>query len=887
MANRYWVGGSGTWNSSSTANWSSTSGGAPGASYPTSGDSVFFDQPGSYTVSLILANCADFTISSGAVVTFTGFGTTQIYGSMYLTSDTTWNTTGNLSFRSNSTGKTINTNGCVLGAANLYFDGIGGSWALNNSISTNATTTVTLNNGSLILNNYSIYAGTFVSANSNTRSINFGTGNIVVTTPTSGTSTISMNILTNFSWSGTGGFISNAEVTRTFAVGGSAGGDSNTAINLSITSGSSALSFTSSSWFNNLDFTGNTSTISAQIKCSGSLTLDPSGNYSGLAVTIPASNVNIYPNGNTTLLGLIINCPGGYFSLTGPLSLGVSTTIIGFLNLTSGTLNLNGYDLTTTTFNSSNTNTRSINFGSNNIQIAGASAGGGLTMADATNFSWTGTGKFVFTMSTGKGIAFGSTAGGSVTNAPNISITSGGSLPSFTANSWFNTLDYTGSSTTTNSTSVYVSNLILSGTGTYTGLPVVTVGTGTITSNGKTINSLTVNNTGTTKLMDSLTVGSTGTTLTSGTLDLNGYDLTTGLFRSDNPNSRSIIFGTNNIILNHGTAGTTVLSMADITNFAWTGTGGFTTDMPRTRTFVCGTTAGGSASNAPNLILTSGASVPTISSGGWFNKLDFASSTGNPNITSLNLSSLVLGGGTYTNLTPTMAGTGSIVPNGKVLGTLIINSTGTVTLADNLTTTVSTQLNSGTLNLAGYTLTPTQFISSITATRNITGPGTIALANDWTVSDGTGFTGTNYTISMLKTTAKTFAGAGGSYGTLSQGGTGTLTITGSNSFEDIIATVRPCTISFEANTTQTVNNFSLNGTSGNLVTLNSNTPGTKFTLSKSTGTIVSSYLNIQDSNAVGGARWDVSDGTSVNLGNTGGWIFVISSVSGQFMAFFF
>lgn len=43
MANRYWVGGTGDWNSANTANWSSTSGGSGGASVPTSSDDVFFD----------------------------------------------------------------------------------------------------------------------------------------------------------------------------------------------------------------------------------------------------------------------------------------------------------------------------------------------------------------------------------------------------------------------------------------------------------------------------------------------------------------------------------------------------------------------------------------------------------------------------------------------------------------------------------------------------------------------------------------------------------------------------------------------------------------------------------------------------------------------------
>lgn len=43
MANRYWVGGTGTWDTTSTANWSSASGGAPGASAPNAADVAFFD----------------------------------------------------------------------------------------------------------------------------------------------------------------------------------------------------------------------------------------------------------------------------------------------------------------------------------------------------------------------------------------------------------------------------------------------------------------------------------------------------------------------------------------------------------------------------------------------------------------------------------------------------------------------------------------------------------------------------------------------------------------------------------------------------------------------------------------------------------------------------
>jgi len=58
MANRYWVGGSGTWNTTSTSNWSTTSGGASGASAPNAADAALFD-----------ANSGTGTVTLGETVT--------------------------------------------------------------------------------------------------------------------------------------------------------------------------------------------------------------------------------------------------------------------------------------------------------------------------------------------------------------------------------------------------------------------------------------------------------------------------------------------------------------------------------------------------------------------------------------------------------------------------------------------------------------------------------------------------------------------------------------------------------------------------------------------------------------------------------------------------
>jgi hypothetical protein len=53
MANRFWVGGTGTWNASNTANWAATTGGAGGQSVPGSADLVTIDSnSGSGTITI-------------------------------------------------------------------------------------------------------------------------------------------------------------------------------------------------------------------------------------------------------------------------------------------------------------------------------------------------------------------------------------------------------------------------------------------------------------------------------------------------------------------------------------------------------------------------------------------------------------------------------------------------------------------------------------------------------------------------------------------------------------------------------------------------------------------------------------------------------------------
>lgn len=71
-ASRFWVGGAGTWDSTTTTHWSASTGGAGGASAPTTGDTITFDGSsggGAVTVDTTINGLSLISITMGA---FTG-----------------------------------------------------------------------------------------------------------------------------------------------------------------------------------------------------------------------------------------------------------------------------------------------------------------------------------------------------------------------------------------------------------------------------------------------------------------------------------------------------------------------------------------------------------------------------------------------------------------------------------------------------------------------------------------------------------------------------------------------------------------------------------------------------------------------------------------------
>jgi hypothetical protein len=158
---------------------------------------------------------------------------------------------------------------------------------------------------------------------------------------------------------------------------------------------------------------------------------------------------------------------------------------------------------------------------------------------------------------------------------------------------------------------------------------------------------------------------------------------------------------------------------------------------------------------------------------------------------------------------------------------------------------------------------------------------------------------------MAAAGTKTFVGGGSTFNcTVSNGGSGLLTIsgnntidtvttasgsvaiTGSNTITTISNTAQPVTFTFTISTTQTITNWNVNGTAGNLVTIVSSVAGTAASLSKSSGTVSADYLSIKDSTATGGAAW-YAGANSVNVSGNSGWIFTAPSMSsGNFFLLF-
>ena len=169
MANRFWVGNGGNW-SDNTNHWAASSGGAPGASLPTSADNVYFDalsfSLGSQTVTVGAdANCLDMDWTGATnSPTLAGTFAIYIYGSANFTGLGTLSHTGQHRYNATATGKTITTAGLARNGT-TYFEGTGGGWTFQDAFESGAwvysSGNVNTNGKTVIINGnlYLSYAG--------------------------------------------------------------------------------------------------------------------------------------------------------------------------------------------------------------------------------------------------------------------------------------------------------------------------------------------------------------------------------------------------------------------------------------------------------------------------------------------------------------------------------------------------------------------------------------------------------------------------------------------------------------------------------------------------------------------------------------------------------
>lgn len=634
-----------------------------------------------------------------------------------------------------------------------------------------------------------------------------------------------------------------------------------------------------------------------------------------VSVTWTSNNISMRPSttGTKTVLiaaGSSLNPTFFIFepSVAATFQLLSNLTLSGTASISltsSATLQLNGFDVVTPTFNASGTSP-GIAFGTNSITISSF-----FSLASATGTSISGT-PTIYATGSVTSLQAGTL---SEAQALNVSFTSAVSSTITTFSGSWKNIDFTNYSGALSSFNpIIYGNLTFSSTMTVTATTgptfAATSGTQNITSNGITVSAITINGVGTTvKLIDALTLNSLRTlTLTNGTLDLDGKILTTGLFSSSNANTRTIAFGAGNIVCN--AAGGTLWTTATVTGLTVTGT-----------PVVNISNSGAVATTVASGILTEAQAISFNFTTGAY-ALTFLGTVNyaarNVNFTGFagTWAARTVASTIYGNLTlstgMTFAASSGILTFGATSGTQVVTSNaitvdepltfngvgGTVQLADALlmgTTRILTHTN-GTIDLNGKTLTVGTRYLTATGTKNITfNGGTLVCPVSNTTSFNnaapTGFTTTAGTgtgkISMTGATAKTFVGGGSTFNcTLSNDGAGALTVSGSNTFTAIANGVQPTAFTFTAATTQTVTNWNVSGTAGNLVTIISSTAGVPALLSKASGTVSSNYLSLKDSTALGGAAWYAGT-TSTNVSGNLGWIFTAPPATSSNGNFFF
>jgi len=188
MADRYWVGGSGNWNSTNTGNWAATSGGASGASAPVAGDNVFFDgssdSGATFTVTVVATGptIQNLTVSGlDQSMVLAGSTGMTIQGDITLpASGMTWTQSGGVTM-SGSVSRTITTNNVSI-ASSLTINATAPSLiTLGSDLTLGSNRTITYTRSGLLdFAGYNVTCAGIGGASANTRALTLGTGTVTI-----------------------------------------------------------------------------------------------------------------------------------------------------------------------------------------------------------------------------------------------------------------------------------------------------------------------------------------------------------------------------------------------------------------------------------------------------------------------------------------------------------------------------------------------------------------------------------------------------------------------------------------------------------------------------------------------------------------------------------
>ena len=288
-------------------------------------------------------------------VDFTGFsGSTtlgnpvNIYGNLIGSNTMTWNAGATtLTFAATSGTKTITMNGKSLDIP-ITFNGVGGTWALQDNLTVGSTRTTTLTNGTFDINGKVFSTGLFSSAVANVRTLkdSSGAAGQFVVTGNNGTvwTTAATNNLTYTTIPDINLFYNGSTGTRTIA---SSQTNGTVYPNFKITGGDTLTSTASNKYgdFNLVYFTGTLTNIAISVFGNYDMGSGTTATAGANATTFAATSgtKKIVTNGKTLDFPLTFNGVGGTWALQDNLTVGATRTT----TLTNGTLDMNDMNFST------------------------------------------------------------------------------------------------------------------------------------------------------------------------------------------------------------------------------------------------------------------------------------------------------------------------------------------------------------------------------------------------------------------------------------------------------------------------------------------------------------------------------------------------------------